>query len=106
DLVITHGGNNTVTESFYFGKPMMVLPLFWDQHDNAQRMLETGFGVRLATYACSEMEFFTAMDRLLSDPMLHERLTAISERLKAEPGTVIAADLIERLAIEKKPVTS
>jgi MGT family glycosyltransferase len=97
DLVITHGGNNTVTESLHFGKPTVVLPLFWDQHDNAQRMEELGLGRRLGTYGHEPAELITAIDTLLADPILAGRLSGISASLQAEPGTVKAASLIEAL---------
>jgi MGT family glycosyltransferase len=98
DLVITHGGNNTVTEALRFGKPTILLPLFWDQYDNAQRIHETGFGIRLDTYTHAPDELTGAIERLLADAPLRARLTAVSERLAARPGTVTAADLIERAA--------
>jgi MGT family glycosyltransferase len=98
DLVITHGGNNTVTESLRYGRPMVLLPLFWDQYDNAQRMHETGFGIRLDTYAHAPEELTGAIERLLADAPAHERLNALSSRLAAAPGTIKAADLIERAA--------
>ncbi|HEY3613835.1 MAG TPA: nucleotide disphospho-sugar-binding domain-containing protein, partial [Gaiellales bacterium] len=98
DLVITHGGNNTTCEAFHHGKPMVVLPIFWDQHDNAQRVHETGLGVRLATYECEPEELTGAVDRLLADDALRGRLDAMSQRLQRSSGTVRAADLIERLA--------
>jgi MGT family glycosyltransferase len=97
DLVITHGGNNTVTEALYFGKPMVVLPVFWDQYDNAQRVHETGVGIRLDTYGHAPQELRDAVDRLLADTALHERLAAGARALQAAPGTVRAADLIEQL---------
>jgi MGT family glycosyltransferase len=98
DLVITHAGNNTTTECFHHGKPMLALPLFWDQYDNAQRLDETGFGVRLDPYRVSEGEIGSAIERLLVDAALCERIGAISRRLRASPGTVTAAELIERVA--------
>ena len=98
DVVITHGGNNTVTECLYFGKPMVVLPLFWDQYDNAQRMHELGLGRRLATYEHEPEQLARAIDDLRADVSLAARLAGISEHLRASPGTVRAADLIEAVA--------
>jgi MGT family glycosyltransferase len=98
DVVITHGGNNTVTECFWFGKPMVVLPLFWDQYDNAQRVDETAFGIRLDTYGHAPAELTGAVERLLADAPLRGHMAAASARLRAKPGTAKAADLIERLS--------
>jgi UDP:flavonoid glycosyltransferase YjiC (YdhE family) len=106
DLVITHGGNNTVTESLHNGLPMLVLPLFWDQVDNAQRIEETGFGRRLTTYDFRDEELTGAVDELLADRPLRARLDAISARLQADPGTVRAAGLIEGLATTARSRTA
>jgi MGT family glycosyltransferase len=99
DLVITHGGNNTTTESLHFGKPMICLPLFWDQYDNAQRVDELGLGVRLAHHTFTPEEMVNAIDSLLGNAPLRARLAAEGERIRAADGLRQAADLIEAAAI-------
>jgi MGT family glycosyltransferase len=99
DLVITHGGNNTTTEAMHFGKPMILLPLFWDQYDNAQRVDEQGFGVRLSTYTFTDAQMHGAIDRLLGDAGLKARLAEASARIRAADGAGRAADLIEALGL-------
>src|SRR4051812_19671723 len=94
DLVIPHGGNNTTTEAFHFGKPMVVLPLFWDQYDNAQRVDETGFGARLATYAFRDDELPAAIDRLLGDVELRTRMAGLGAEIRARDGVAKAATAI------------
>ncbi len=98
DLIITHGGNNTTTEAFHFGKPMIVLPLFWDQYDNAQRVHELGYGQRLDTYGFADDELLSAVDRLLADSALRTRMAGNAEVIRSRAGTARAADLIEALA--------
>ena len=98
DLVITHGGNNTTTECLHFGKPMIVLPLFWDQHDNAQRMDELGLGVRLDTYRFTDAELHGALARLLGDSALRDRLARAAADIQHRQGLRRAADIIEGAA--------
>jgi len=104
DAAITHAGNNTTTECMHFGKPMVALPLFWDQYDNAQRVAETGFGIRLPTYAFEDGELLGAVDRLLDDDALAARMAGIAAALQESPGTLRAADLIEQLVRKPAPV--
>jgi MGT family glycosyltransferase len=98
DLVITHGGNNTTTESFHFGVPMIVLPLFWDQYDNAQRVDETGFGTRLSTYTFDDAELAGTIERLLADTSLRRRMADIGSVIRSRNGTARAADALEAVA--------
>jgi UDP:flavonoid glycosyltransferase YjiC (YdhE family) len=79
---------------------MIVLPLFWDQYNNAQRMRELGLGVRLDTYRFTDDDLHGALHRLLGDTELHARLAwawawaAIRHR----DGVRRAAALIEAAA--------
>jgi len=104
DLVITHGGNNTTTEAMHFGKPMIVLPLFWDQYDNAQRVHELGYGIRLSTYGFSDDDLLGAVETLIADTELRGRMDAIGAAIRARDGLRRAADVIERVGLEHDPV--
>lgn len=104
DLLITHGGNNTLCEGFNFGLPMIVHPLFWDQYDNAQRVAELGYGVRLNSYTWTGQELQAAVDTLLGGAEPGRKMKAIAKRLQAEPGRLKAAELIERLARTGEPI--
>ncbi len=103
DAVITHGGNNTTTECMWFGKPMLVLPIFWDQHDNAQRVHEAGFGLRLPTYSFEEQDLHRSVEHLLADESLRGRCAAVGERLRRRQGPVTAARFIARVAAGDRP---
>lgn len=102
DLVISHGGNNTVTETLHFGKPLIVLPLFWDQYENAQRIDELGFGTRLNTYGFADAELTDAVERLLADTDLRTRLADIGAAIRGRDGLRVGADVVERVGVQHR----
>lgn len=105
DAVISHGGNNTTTEALHFGKPLIMLPLFWDQYENAQRIHELELGVRLDTYHFADDQLTTALDRILADTEMRRRTAEIGEAVRKRDGLSVAADVVERIGWAHRAAT-
>ncbi|NP_001310039.1 uncharacterized UDP-glucosyltransferase YdhE-like [Tetranychus urticae] len=102
DLVITHGGNNTFMETLYYGKPMIVVPYFFDQFDNAQRVVDKKIGFRVNPYDLDEDYFLDCIEKALSDQEMQNRVKAISQNMKNSKRQLQAVKMIENLIEEFK----
>jgi MGT family glycosyltransferase len=97
DAVIHHGGNNSFTECLYFAKPALILPYVWDGHDNATRVQETGHGLKMHRSEWSDAELAQALETLVTDKAMHEKLAATSAHMQAQDGRKKAARLLDGL---------
>lgn len=98
DLIITHGGNNSITECFYYGVPgFIVCPIFSDQYDNAQRIEEVKLGKRVDPFHCSDEELLEAIEQVLADKSIKPRMKAISERMQKPENKYRAIKLFKDL---------
>jgi UDP:flavonoid glycosyltransferase YjiC (YdhE family) len=59
---------------------------------------ELGCGLRLPTYDCRDDELIGAVDGLLADGALRERMAALGQRIRASDGLRRGADVIESVA--------
>ncbi|NP_001310104.1 uncharacterized UDP-glucosyltransferase YjiC-like isoform X1 [Tetranychus urticae] len=100
DLVITHGGNNTFMETLYYGKPMIVIPYFYDQYDNAQRVVEKNIGFRINPYEIEEEPLLDCIEKAIGDHELKNRIKAISQNMRNSNSLTEAIKVIEQ-QIEK-----
>jgi UDP:flavonoid glycosyltransferase YjiC (YdhE family) len=76
---------------------MIVMPIFFDQYDTAQRIEEKGFGVRLDPYVCEENELLECIERTLNDKTLALKLEKMSKRIQSSKNLLKITELIENL---------
>lgn len=65
-LFITHGGRSGLMEGAYWGKPMLCVPLFGDQHANVDRLRRKGLGLSFDFMSFTEDELKEKVKLLLS----------------------------------------
>ena len=90
-LAVTHGGNNSVTESLTCGVPMLVLPFSTDQFAGAAAVENAGVGEVLDPNAVTVAELRSTLNSILQGN--HGVLAAeIGAALRARPGREVAKE--------------
>lgn len=102
DLAIVHGGNNSITECMYYGLPMIVLPQFGDQLDNAQRVEDLGLGRRLHALNATKEDLRNAIDEVLSNKDLVERCSKIGREMRARDDPLKVTYMLKKLITDKQ----
>ena len=98
DVVVTHGGNNTVQETLVAGKPMVVVPFGGEQLVNARRVQQLGAGTTVLPGELDAASIRRAVETAFQ-PAVIERARTLGDALQAYDGTAIAAGKILELEI-------
>jgi UDP:flavonoid glycosyltransferase YjiC (YdhE family) len=94
--VVHHGGIGSTAAALDAGCPQLILPLAWDQPDNAVRIEKLGVGIALGSRQRDSGNMARALSRLMTAE-IRNRCASIAARASQENGLEIAADWIEQL---------
>ncbi|XP_017076581.2 UDP-glucosyltransferase 2-like [Drosophila eugracilis] len=86
-IFITHGGQLSTIESVYFGKPILGLPCYFDQHMNVIRARHMGIGLGLDVQNLNQRDLEHAIQTLLTNPSFANASAAASTRFHDQPQT-------------------
>ena len=94
--VVHHGGIGTTAQALAAGTPQLVLPLAWDQPDNAARVRRLGAGSSLGARQRSAAPLAAALAEQLKPEAL-ARCRALSARFGDDDALERAAVWLEEL---------
>lgn len=95
--VVHHGGIGTTAAALGAGIPQLILPMAWDQPDNAERVRRLGVGACLGRRKRTAGHLSRALVRLMT-PETRARCQVIADRVREADGFEAAARWVERLA--------
>lgn len=100
DLVITHGGFNTVMAALVHGLPLIVIPIAADQPENARRCAALGVGRVVEPAELTPEALREAVLGVLKHAAYRENARRLQEEMLALPGVAYAVERLERLGLE------
>jgi UDP:flavonoid glycosyltransferase YjiC (YdhE family) len=73
------------------------MPYCWDGHDNASRIQETGYGLKMERYTWSDGDIENAIRTMLTDKAMQDRLARLSAHMQAQDGRRKGAEALDKL---------
>ncbi|HXP62669.1 MAG TPA: glycosyltransferase [Dongiaceae bacterium] len=92
---VSHCGMNSVSESLYYGKPLLAVPFFGDQHYNAARVADIGAGLRLHKLRLSSEAIRSHAAALLEAPGYARAAQSMKAVLRRMGGLDEAVEVVE-----------
>lgn len=97
DVVIGHGGLNTVCDTYMHGIPMLIIPMAFDQSHTASLINDYGCGIRIKYKRMRVQDIEHAIDELLHNPKYKKAAKEIQQSFIEAGGNRRAAELLEEL---------
>jgi UDP:flavonoid glycosyltransferase YjiC (YdhE family) len=100
---VHHGGIGTTGQALRAGKPSVIIPVAWDQFDNANWARRLKVSVTLERARVSPKTLAVALGRVLERPAVVARAARLGCRIAREDGAVTAVEAIEALVAGRCP---
>ena len=93
------GGIGTLAQALAAGRPQLIVPVAFDQPDNARRAVALGVARSVPFGKANASALERELRSLLNDPGLAARARKVGEEISREDGSRAAADALENAAL-------
>jgi UDP:flavonoid glycosyltransferase YjiC (YdhE family) len=106
ELMVMHGGSNSLLQALDSGIPMVVVPLIADQFFNAHVAHGLGLGPVVQREQLAPESIRAAVEEALDNPSYKQNVERLQAEMHALPGMEYAVRLVERVATESEPLVA
>ena len=100
DLMVMHGGSNSLLAAIDAALPLVVVPLIADQFFNAEVAQRVGLGQVVQQEHLTPDSIRTAVEEVLNNPVYRQNARRLQAEMQALPDQQYAVELVEKVLVD------
>ena len=98
NLIIHHGGIGTTSDAMTAGVPMIILPQFIDQPDNAYRIKKLGIGEYIQKSKFNANTLLKMVEKITNDNTYYSKAKSISQKMSLDDANALILEKINEIS--------